>query len=70
MSKGFEGKLLIITPVYNDWKSFSKLLSKISSQYEKTDSDISILAINDASEDRREIDCNYYVFFDFLILKS
>jgi polyisoprenyl-phosphate glycosyltransferase len=62
MSKGFDGKLLIITPVYNDWKSFSKLLSKISSQYEKVDSDISILAINDASEDRRELDCNYDFF--------
>ncbi|WPE17715.1 glycosyltransferase [Candidatus Thioglobus autotrophicus] len=62
MSKNVDGNLLIITPVYNDWKSFSTLLSRISRQYNNTKSNISVLAINDGSVDKCKIECDCEFF--------
>ena len=42
-------KLVILIPVYNDWKSVFKLLDNIDLQIIDWDTDVSILIINDAS---------------------
>ena len=53
-------KFIILIPVYNDWKSLSKLLENIDIQVEKWDSEISVLIMNDAStEERSDLDSNY-----------
>ena len=53
-------KFIILIPVYNDWKSLSKLLENIDTQVEKWDSEISVLIMNDAStEERSDLDSNY-----------
>ena len=53
-------KFIILIPVYNDWKSLSKLLENIDTQVEKWDSEISVLIVNDAStEERSDLDSNY-----------
>ena len=53
-------KFIILIPVYNDWKSLSKLLENIDTQVEKWDSEISVLIMNDAStEERSDLYSNY-----------
>ena len=53
-------KFIILIPVYNDWKSLSKLLENIDTQVEKWDYEISVLIVNDAStEERSDLDSNY-----------
>ena len=42
-------KFIILLPVYNDWKSVSKLLNEIDFETKKWDAEVSIIIINDAS---------------------
>ena len=42
-------KIIILIPLFNDWKSVSILLNKIDLQVNNWNSEISILIVNDAS---------------------
>ena len=46
-------KLIILIPVYNDWKSVSKLLKEIDLQIFDWESEVSVLIVNDASSEPR-----------------
>ena len=49
-------KIKILIPIYNDWKSLLKLLSEINNLSIKTEFQISVVIVNDASNhDRLEI---------------
>jgi polyisoprenyl-phosphate glycosyltransferase len=53
-------KFIILIPLYNDWKSVSKLLTEIDSQIESWDVKVSVLIVNDASTEKRSnLDQNY-----------
>jgi len=53
-------KFIILIPVYNDWKSVSKLLKEIDLQTIEWESEVSVLIINDAStEAKSDIDSNF-----------
>ena len=53
-------KFIILIPLYNDWKSVSKLLKEIDLQVNDWDADISVILVNDAStEERSYIDLNF-----------
>ena len=49
-------KIKILIPVYNDWKSLSKLLNNIDGEIEGLDYNISIAIIDDASTFDRDLD--------------
>ena len=46
-------KLKILIPLYNDWKSVSKLLNQIDSQTNNWDTEVSIIIVNDASTEKK-----------------
>ena len=46
-------KFVILTPLYNDWKSLSKLLREIDDQIENWQSEVNIIIVNDASTESR-----------------
>ena len=46
-------KFIILIPVYNDWKSVSKLLKEIDLQIVDWESEVSVLIIDDASSEMR-----------------
>ena len=46
-------KFIILVPVYNDWKSVSKLLKEIDLQIVDWESEVSVLIINDASTEKK-----------------
>ena len=48
-------KIIILIPVYNDWKSVSKLLDEINSQVTELKDDFSIIIVNDASTEKQSI---------------
>ena len=53
-------RFIILIPLYNDWKSVSKLLEKIDLQIINWDVETSIILVNDAStEERPNLDLNY-----------
>ena len=53
-------KFIILIPVYNDWKSVSKLLKEIDLQIFDWESEVSVLIVNDASsEPRLGMDSNF-----------
>jgi len=53
-------KFIIIIPLFNDWKSVSKLLKEIDIQVANWDAEISIIIVNDAStENRPDLDIDY-----------
>jgi hypothetical protein len=53
-------KFIILIPLYNDWKSVSKLLNEIDLQVNNWNAEVSIILVNDAStEDRSGLDSNY-----------
>ena len=53
-------KYIILIPLYNDWKSVSKLLREIDTQTKSWDANVSVIIINDAStEERSGLDSNY-----------
>ena len=53
-------KFIILIPLYNDWKSVSKLLNEIDVQINNWEAEVSIFLVNDAStEERSSLDSNY-----------
>ncbi len=53
-------KFIILIPLYNDWKSVSKLLQEIDLQTLSWDSEVSVILVNDAStEERPDLNSNY-----------
>ena len=46
-------KVIILIPVYNDWKSVFKLLENIDVQIKDWDAEVSVLIVNDASTEER-----------------
>ena len=53
-------KFIILTPLFNDWKSVSKLLNEIDSQIINWKTDVSVIIVNDAStEERSGLELNY-----------
>ena len=53
-------KFIILIPLYNDWKSVSKLLKEIDSQVSSWKAEVSVILVNDAStEERSGLDANY-----------
>ena len=48
-------KFLILIPVYNDWKSLSKLIEEININLTNLNSEISIIIVNDASTDNQSL---------------
>ena len=45
-------KFKILIPLYNDWRSVSKLLNEIDSQTNNWDAEVSIIIVNDASTEK------------------
>ena len=58
-------KIIILIPLFNDWKSVSRLLNKIDLQVNNWNSEISILIVNDASTEKRS-----GIEFNFKKIKS
>ena len=53
-------KFVILIPVFNDWKSVSKLLINIDTQIDNWKADISIIIVNDGSTEKRSgLELNY-----------
>jgi len=53
-------KFIILIPLYNDWKSVSKLLDEIDLQVNNWDAEVSVIIVNDAStEPRTNLDKNF-----------
>ena len=53
-------KFIILIPLYNDWKSVSKLLNEIDLQITNWKIEVSIIIVNDASTEKRsEISNNF-----------
>ena len=51
---------VILIPLYNDWKSVSKLLNEIDEHVKNWDAEISVILVNDAStEERSDLNSNY-----------
>ena len=48
-------KIIILVPVYNDWKSVSKLIEEINSKVSNLNCSFSIIIINDASTEQQSI---------------
>ena len=53
-------KFIILIPLFNDWKSVSRLLNEIDLQTNNWNASVSILIVNDAStEERSGIEFNF-----------
>ena len=53
-------KFIILIPLYNDWKSASKLLDEIDSQVNNWEAEVSVVIVNDAStEPKTEFDKSF-----------
>jgi len=48
-------KIIILVPVYNDWKSVSKLIEEINSTVSNLNCNFSIMIVNDASTEQQSI---------------
>ena len=46
-------KFIILIPLFNDWKSVSKLLNEIDFQINSWDAIVSVVIVNDASTEDR-----------------
>ena len=46
-------KITILTPVYNDWKSASKLIEEINTIVKDLDAEFSLIIVNDASTEEK-----------------
>ena len=46
-------KFIILIPLYNDWKSVSKLLDEIEEQTNSWEAEVSVVIVNDASTEQR-----------------
>src|SRR5262245_23898647 len=47
-------KLCIVTPIFNDWPSFRKLIGELDKECAQIDWDVSVLAIDDGSTDESD----------------
>ena len=53
-------KFIILIPLFNDWKSVSKLLNEINSQVINWNADVSVIIVNDSSTEARSgLESNY-----------
>ena len=53
-------KFIILIPLFNDWRSTSKLLNEINSQVINWNADVSVIIVNDASTEARSgLESNY-----------
>jgi len=53
-------KFIILIPLYNDWKSVSKLLLQIDLQIKNWEAEISVIIVNDASnEEKSDLGSNF-----------
>ena len=53
-------KFIILIPLYNDWKSVSKLLNQIDLQINNWHAEVSVIIINDAStEEKSNLNSNF-----------
>ena len=53
-------KFKILIPLYNDWKSVSKLLNEIDNQTNNWNAEVSVIIVNDAStEEKSDLYSNY-----------
>ena len=53
-------KFIILIPLFNDWKSVSKLLNEIDIQINNWNGEVSIFIVNDASTEKRsELEFNF-----------
>ena len=53
-------KFIILIPLYNDWKSVSKLLKEIDLLVSNWNSEVSVILVNDAStEEKNSLDTKY-----------
>ena len=53
-------KFIILIPLYNDWKSVSKLLNEIDTQINNWNAEVSLIIVNDAStEEKSDLYSNY-----------
>ena len=53
-------KITILTPVYNDWKSASKLIEEINTIVKDLDAEFSLVIVNDASTEEKPTTCLLY----------
>ena len=58
-------KIKILIPIYNDWRSLFELLKNIDQQISEIDDEISILVVNDGSNEEKENES-----FEFKNIKS
>ena len=56
--------ILILLPLYNDWKSLNHLLSKINNQFKKKKLILNIVIINDNSTERAHIEKNKFKYLN------
>ena len=53
-------KFIILIPLFNDWKSVSKLLDKIDLQTNNWNAEVSVIIVNDTStEERSGLDSHF-----------
>ena len=58
-------KIKILIPIYNDWRSLFELLKNIDQQISEIDDEVSVLIVNDGSNEERENES-----FKFINIKS
>ena len=46
-------KFIILIPLFNDWKSFQKLLKEIDLQVNNWNVEVSVIVFNDASTEQK-----------------
>ena len=52
-------KIIILIPVFNDWQSLNKLLENINLNLSKLNFNISLIVVNDASNEKNKIINSY-----------
>ena len=63
-------KFIILIPLFNDWKSVSRLLKEIDLQVNNWKAEISVLIVNDASTEKRSgLQFNFNKIINKQILK-
>lgn len=61
---------VILTPVYNDWVSLELLLKNISIIFKQSNFEISVLVVDDGSNENGNIINNYKLFKEITIIRS
>jgi glycosyltransferase involved in cell wall biosynthesis len=64
-------KIICLTPVYNDWESFSILCNNIETQYQSLPGfEVAVIAVNDGSSDAFDLDFKSTLPIEIVSLKS